>query len=600
VATKKTRAGTVIGAPLIDNGDGRHVPNFPDIQDLSKRLRFSPQKGRIMLDDRRMILFHVSSLSILRRELIESMGIEAARGILTRIGYQAGARDAELTKKVRHGGDIYDLFLVGPQMLSLEGVVFSKPLNVQIDVQKGHYFGEFTWRDSSENEAHIAAYGIGSQPVCWMQIGYACGFTSTFMGKPILYRELECRGMGHEHCHLIGKPIDEWDSPEDDVRFLQVGDFVTWTPKTPAQSVANRSQALRDTEVIPNNAGMIGISAGFNTVCHMVKKVAPTEATVLFLGESGVGKEIFAQNLHVQSQRVHAPFVAVNCAAIPEHLMESELFGVEKGGYTGATNSRPGRFERANHGTLFLDEIGTLSLTAQGKLLRALQQSEIERVGDTKVRKVDVRLIAATNVDLRQAVKAGEFREDLFFRLNVFPISVPPLRDRRDDIPLLMEWFLRRFSSIYKKHITGFRERAVDALLAYDWPGNVRELENIIERAVILAEEGGALDYCHLFTSGEEVRPDAFALNANGVVSPASNRTAAAGLADVQRAVHAAEMQNVPNGEALPTLADAEAVLIRTAVARARGNLSKAARELGISRPKLAYRLRKIGENSGD
>ncbi len=596
MATKKSRAASVSGTPLIDQGDGKHVPNFPDIQDLSKRLRFSPQKGRIMLDDRRMILFHVSSLSILRRELIESVGIEAARGILTRIGYQAGARDAELTKKVRHSGDIYDLFLVGPQMLSLEGVVFSKPLNLQIDVQKGHYFGEFTWRDSSENEAHIAAYGIGSQPVCWMQIGYACGFTSTFMGKPILYRELECRGMGHEYCHLIGKPIDEWDSPEDDVRFLQVGEFVTWTPKSPVERISGIPHGLGEAEILPNNAGIIGISAGFNTVCHMVKKVAPTEATVLFLGESGVGKEIFAQNLHAQSMRAHAPFVAVNCAAIPEHLMESELFGVEKGGFTGATNSRPGRFERANHGTLFLDEIGTLSLTAQGKLLRALQQSEIERVGDTRVRKVDVRLVAATNVDLREAVKAGHFREDLFFRLNVFPISVPPLRDRRDDIPLLMEWFLRRFSSSYKKRITGFRERAVDALLAYDWPGNVRELENIIERAVILAEDGGALDYCHLFTSGEDVQTDAFALNASGGVSPAASRTGQTALEDVQRVVDA---QAAP-GEHLPTLADAEAILIRTAVARARGNLSKAARELGITRPKLAYRLRKIGENAGD
>lgn len=594
MAAKKTRAGSISGTPLIADIGAKHVPNFPDIQDLSKRLRFSPHQGRIMLDDRRMILFHVSSLSILRRELIESVGLEAARGILTRIGYQAGARDAELTKKVRHNADIYDLFLVGPQMLSLEGVVFSKPLNLQIDVQTGHYYGEFTWRDSSENEAHIAAYGIGSAPVCWMQIGYACGFTSTFMGRPILYRELECRGMGHELCHLIGKPIDEWESPEDDVRFLQVGDFVTWTPKTQAARSDERADVRLASQSVPSSFGMIGISAGFNTVCHMVKKVAPTEATVLFLGESGVGKEIFAQNLHAQSLRADAPFVAVNCAAIPEHLMESELFGVEKGGYTGATNSRPGRFERAHHGTLFLDEIGTLSLTAQGKLLRALQQGEIERVGDTKVRKIDVRVIAATNVDLRQVVKEGHFREDLFYRLNVFPINVPSLRHRRDDIPLLMDWFLRRFSSTYRKNITGFRERAVDALLAYDWPGNVRELENIIERAVILADQGGSLDVCHLFTSGEEVRPDSFALNASGVVAPAMNRETPLVREDIQRLVGSAKMDEDANSDGLPSLADAEAVLIKTAVKRARGNLSKAARELGISRPKLAYRLRKI------
>lgn len=594
--SNQNRSESVSGNPLIEHRDGKYVPNFPDFQDLAKRLRFSPRKGRIMLDDQRMILFHVSSLSILRRELIESVGPEAARGILTRIGYQAGARDAELTKKVRRGADIYDLFLIGPQTLSLEGVVFSEPLNLQIDVQRGHYYGEFIWRDSSENEAHIAAYGIGSEPVCWMQIGYACGFTSTFMGKPILYRELECRGMGHEYCHLIGKPIDEWDSPEDDVRFLQIGDFVTWNSKLGPRGTPGKVPPSRQTDAIPNISGMIGISAGFNTVCHMVKKVAPTEATVLFLGESGVGKEIFAQHLHEQSARPDAPFIAVNCAAIPEHLMESELFGVEKGGFTGATNSRPGRFERANHGTLFLDEIGTLSLTAQGKLLRALQQSEIERVGDTRVRKVDVRLIAATNVDLREAVRTGHFREDLYFRLNVFPIKVPPLRDRRDDIPLLMEWFLRRFSASYKKTITGFRERAIDALLAYDWPGNVRELENMIERAVILADDGGALDHCHLFTSGEEIRPEAFALNANGVVSPADNRQRTDGFADIQALMNSADPRQSSGEEELPTLDDIETALIRTAVAKASGNLSKAARVLGITRSKLAYRLRKAGE----
>ena len=218
----------------------------------------------------------------------------------------------------------------------------------------------------------------------------------------------------------------------------------------------------------------------------MVKKVAPTDATVLFLGESGVGKEIFSHNLHRLSKRAKGPFIAVNCAAIPEQLAESELFGVEKGGFTGATVSRPGRFERAHGGTLFLDEIGTLSFTAQGKLLRALQEGEIERVGDTQVRKVDVRVIAATNVNLRDAVRDGSFREDLYFRLNVFPVRVPPLRDRRDDIPLMMNWFMQRACKKHGKAITGFRERAVDALINYRWPGNVREMENMIERAVIL------------------------------------------------------------------------------------------------------------------
>jgi transcriptional regulator with AAA-type ATPase domain len=381
-----------------------------------------------------MMLMHISNLGSLRQELIESLGKERARGLITRIGYQAGARDAEMTRKVRADLSIYDDFLAGPQLVSLEGIVFCEPLGLHIDVEKGEYYGAFHLVDCAEAEAHVATYGIGNEGVCWMLVGYACGYTSAFMGRPILWREFECRSMGHQKCRVIGKPVEEWTDAEDDLRFLQIGDFVKWTTDSPAPEPAPSRLAERISSANANAFGMVGISSGFNTVCHMVKKVAPTEATVLFLGESGVGKEIFANNLHQLSSRCNGPFIAVNCAAIPEHLMESELFGVEKGGFTGATSSRPGRFERADGETLFLDEIGTLSFTAQGKLLRAIQESEIERVSDSRTRKVDVRLIAATNVNLREEVQAGRFREDLFYRLNVFPIKVPPLRERRDDI----------------------------------------------------------------------------------------------------------------------------------------------------------------------
>jgi two-component system, NtrC family, response regulator HydG len=207
----------------------------------------------------------------------------------------------------------------------------------------------------------------------------------------------------------------------------------------------------------------------------MLERVAPTTAAVLFTGESGTGKELFANNLHTLSPRANKPFVAINCAAIPETLIEAELFGVERGAYTGATNSRAGRFERASGGTLFLDEIGALSLVAQGKLLRAIQEGEIERVGGSNAKSVDVRIVAATNVDLRADVKARRFREDLFFRLNVFPIDLPPLRERRDDIPLLMEHLLALYSSRHKRRFTGFTRRAVEALLNYDYAGNVRD-----------------------------------------------------------------------------------------------------------------------------
>lgn len=555
----------------------------PAIHDLAKRLRFAPQQGRIWLDDQRMMLMHISSLGALRQELIESLGKETARGLITRIGYQAGTHDAAMARKVRAGFNTYDDFLAGPQLVSLEGIVHCEPIALDIDVGRGHYFGDFYLIDSSEAEAHIASYGIGNDAVCWMLIGYACGYTSAFMGRPILWREIECRGMGHAKCRVIGKPVEEWDDPQDDLRFLQIGDFVKWSLEPQTMLPATSRIAERIARAPENSFGVVGISAGFNTVCHMVNKVAPTEATVLFLGESGVGKEVFANNLHRLSKRADKPFVAVNRASIPEHLMESELFGVERGGYTGATSSRPGRFERADGGTLFLDEIGTLSYTAQGKLLRALQQGELERVGDTRTRKIDVRVIAATNVNLREAVKAGQFREDLFFRLNVFPILVPPLRERRDDIPLMMNWFLQRLAKKHDKQITGFRERAVDAMFNYDWPGNVRELENMIERAVILAEDGGALDLCHLFTTGEEIDVSSFILKRSGNIA----------LMDEPVETPSAPASTGPG--ARPGLAETEVAMLRAAIAEANGNLSLAARVLGISRPTLAYRLRKYG-----
>ena len=547
----------------------------PAIHDLANRLRFAPNQGRIWLDDQRMMLIHVSSLGALRQELIESLGPETARGLITRIGYQAGARDAAMAKKLRSGAGAFHHFIAGPQLVSLEGIVHCEPLALEFDVSSGRYYGDFALIDCAEAEAHLTSYGIGEEPTCWMLVGYACGYTSTFMGKPILWREIECRGVGHDRCRVIGQPVEKWgEAAREDLRYLQIGDFVKWTPSTIATPpVTARLAASRE-----NDFGMVGISSGFNTVCHMVKKVAPTDATVLFLGESGVGKEIFSHNLHRLSKRARGPFVAVNCAAIPEQLTESELFGVEKGGFTGATASRPGRFERAHGGTLFLDEIGTLTYTAQGKLLRALQEGEIERVGDTRTRKVDVRVIAATNVNLRESVKAGTFREDLFFRLNVFPIRVPPLRDRRDDIPLMMNWFLQRACKKHDKTITGFRERAVDALINYRWPGNVREMENMIERAAIMADDGGAIDLVHLFTSGEEVDSTTFTLQRNGALSDAVEPDE--------------EEIPMPVG-ALPALAETEARMLRLALAEANGNLSLAARLLSISRPTLAYRLRK-------
>lgn len=569
----------------------------PGYADLLARVHFSPQDGRIWLDEQRMQLIHTSAMGVLRRELIESLGIDRARGLLTRMGYNSGAHDAALARRLRPNSSHEEMFSVGPQLHAIEGIVQVEKVVLEIDIERGRYYGEFIWHHSSEDEEHVRIYGIGTEPVCWMQAGYASGYTSVFMGRPVLFRELECRSTGETQCRIIGKPVDDWGDEQDDARFLQAESFSRGLSATSRRPAGVQPHA--ETAAMFGENEIVGVSTGFNAVCHMLRCVADTNATVLFLGESGVGKEVFSRTLHRISPRADEAFVAINCAAIPENLVESELFGVERGAYTGATNSREGRFERAHGGTLFLDEIGILSLTAQGKLLRALQEGEIERVGSTQVRKVDVRVVAATNLDLRSEARAGRFREDLFFRLNVFPVRVPPLRDRREDIPVLMNHFLRKFCLRHRRDVTGFTARAIDALLTYELPGNIRELENMIERGVILARAGGAIDTPHLFTGGELREHSSFGLRGDGHVASAGRLDAGADTAApaaVQSAMERIERLFSESGDVTDFSLDQiestlEAALLQCAIKRAGGNLSAAARLLGITRSRLVYRL---------
>ncbi|CAM2152501.1 Transcriptional regulatory protein XylR [Pararobbsia alpina] len=576
---------------------------YPDIADLMSRLHFVPEEGRIWLDDQRMVLTHTGAIGAMRRELIDSLGLEAARGLLTRMGYNSGARDAELARRVRPDNSVTEMFAVGPQLHMLEGITAVEPVRLDIDVEHGKYYGEFIWKQCAEDEEHIRIYGIGAEPVCWTQIGYASGYTSVFMGRPILYREVECRALGQAHCRIVGMPVEEWgDEAADDLRYMQAQSFsqglsVVGTQRTARGTTATPSV---DTPTAFGDDNMVGASPGFNAVCHMIRRVADTRATVLFLGESGVGKEVCARTLHRISKVRNGPFVAVNCAAIPEQLIEAELFGVEKGAYTDATKSREGRFERADGGTLFLDEVGILSMTAQGKLLRALQEGEIERVGDSRTRQVEVRVVAATNLDLRDEIKAGRFREDLYFRLNVFPITVPSLRERREDVPVLLNHLLRKYSARHSRTITGFTGRALDALLSYDWPGNIREMENIVERGVILASEGGAIDLSHLFTSGEKIQKSLFGLDTDGSLASSldlerkSSREHDSEVDRVTRKVNHLLLGMGTEADAT-SLDDIETALLKSAVERAQGNLSAAARLLGITRPQLVYRLKSRG-----
>ncbi len=250
---------------------------------------------------------------------------------------------------------------------------------------------------------------------------------------------------------------------------------------------SERNDLRKKVEIVKHFSGIVGNSLALRETLARVEAVAPTPATVLILGESGVGKELVARAIHAQSSRAQQPLVKVNCASVPQELFESEFFGHVKGSFTGAHRDRAGRFELANGGTLFLDEVAEIPLALQAKLLRVLQDCQFERVGDEKTRKVDVRVVAATNQNLRKAIAAGRFREDLYYRLGVFPIEVPPLRARRADIVMLAAHFLERICDKFHRESLVLTRRHMDLLRAYDWPGNIRELRNMIERAVILS-----------------------------------------------------------------------------------------------------------------
>jgi len=309
---------------------------------------------------------------------------------------------------------------------------------------------------------------------------------------------------------------------------------------------------------------IVGRSPAMQQIFATIMRVAPTRATVLLAGESGVGKDLIARAIHFHSPRKDRPFVKINCTALPENLMESELFGYEKGAFTGATTSKPGKFEQADSGTVMLDEIGDVPANIQVKLLRVLQEREFERLGSNKTLHIDVRVIAATNRDLRAALEEGTFREDLYYRLNVVPLEIPPLRERKEDIPYLAGHFVEKLAPEMGDQITGITNAAIDKLMQYSWPGNVRELENVIERSMVMA-------------TGDKLDANDIRLDMN------------------LRPRHSNGDLTLPEGMSLDAY---EQELIRDALKRANGNKSQAARLLGLTRNALRYRLTQMGIES--
>jgi DNA-binding NtrC family response regulator len=471
---------------------------------LAELLDFRPDLGVIRLHEQRVVLLSAAAMGLLRKELIDTFGRDIARRLLMRFGYADGYHDAVNLRERFKWRDPLEGLGAGAILHTLEGIVRSEVIRLERS-EDGRFEAEFAWHDSYEAEQHVHHYGKSEDRVCWSLAGYASGYTSACLGQEMYFRESVCAGQGAKQCTIIGRHAAGWG---DDLPALR-SDFQGTSLKEEidrlqiavhrrAQHVAKRERQLeereRELDLLRDRINRHAESRKFvvrspamQEVLELAAQVAPLDTTVLVYGESGTGKEFVVRMIHEQSRRASGSFVSINCAALTETLLESELFGHVRGAFTGAVRDKPGLFEVASNGTLFLDEIGEVAPTIQAKLLRALQEREIRRVGAERTIKINTRVVAATNRDLRAAVAAGTFREDLYFRLGAFIIAIPPLRDRREDIPPMVHEFVRRAATRMGKDVRTVSAEAMTLLMRYSWPGNVRELEHAIERAVILA-----------------------------------------------------------------------------------------------------------------
>jgi DNA-binding NtrC family response regulator len=472
---------------------------------LAELLDFRPDQGIIRLHEQRVVILSAAAMGLLRKELMDTLGLETARRVAIRFGFADGYHDAVNLRERSDWTDPAEGIQAGAVLQTLEGIVRADVRKIEHDAATGRFEEEVVWHDSYVAEQHVHHFGKTSVPVCWSLVGYASGFVSACLGKEIYFRETSCIAQGQKQCVAVGRDAESWGTELDVIRADFQAATVGHEIERLHDAVSKRVKELdrrerllerRERELnllrerINRHAASKNFIAGsrpMQDVLELAARVAPLDTTVLVYGESGTGKEFIVRLIHDQSPRAAAPFVSINCAALTETLLESELFGHVRGAFTGAVRDKAGLFEVAGTGTIFLDEIGEIAPTVQAKLLRALQEREIRRVGAERSVKVNARVVAATNRDLREAVNAGTFREDLYFRLGAFIITVPPLRERREDIPPLVHNFLVRAAARMKKDVSSVSADAMTALMNYRWPGNVRELEHAVERAVILA-----------------------------------------------------------------------------------------------------------------
>ena len=475
---------------------------------LVELLDFPPEGGSIWLADERVVIQSVSALGMLRKDLIRNYGIEAARHLILRMAYAQGYLQGLMLAE-RYGAKV--AVPSGPIVFGLEGL--GKPtLVVKINDPDGPSFHEEAIvHKSPEAEQHMLLFGKSKIPVCWNTTGFASGYQSAVRGQLVYFEEETCVARGDSHCHITGREIDCSQRPAQTsaTEPLPIGDifgdireemnrkFQGFRKKESRVKLHESGPGNVDEDesrdgveraiVLPGENRFIVSDRAMSAAVHAAMQVAPLPTTVLIRGESGTGKEFFAHLIHHNSGHTNAPFVSLNCAALTESLLESELFGHVRGAFTGAIRDKAGLLELARDGTLFLDEVGDMPLAVQAKLLRALELRQIRKVGGEADIRVHARVVAATNVDLPAAIDAGTFRRDLYFRLAGFEIHLPALRERREAIPILSYEFLKRAASAFGKKVISISPDAMSRLIHYSWPGNVRELKHAIERAVIVS-----------------------------------------------------------------------------------------------------------------
>jgi len=465
---------------------------------LEELVEFS--EGCLSLQGRRLVLHDINAFMQFRRDLLAMVGPEQARRILVRYGFAWGFADAAAMARVFNWDDKVEWLKAGPRMLNLQGVVRAALNRIELDEPNGKLEMELTWHDSPEAEPPEEKGQDGGAPSCWVLIGYTSGYASYVMGGEVYFIEQRCVSRGDKVCRALGKDVESWgEELAAHLHYFQAEDIygkVNALTDELRRKTAELERERRRLDLLRRESRRLVIevhSESFRRVLELANRIARFDSSVLITGETGTGKEVLARHIHENSTRAANQFVAVNCGALPETLLESELFGHRSGAFTGAIRDQIGLFEQAGEGTIFLDEIGDITPAMQLKILRVLQEREIMRLGERKPRKVDIRVIAATNRNLRAMIAEGTFREDLYYRLGVIEIEVPPLRQRREDILPLARYFCERLSRRLKMPRLHLDARCLDYLQAYDWPGNVRELENAIERAAVLSREGTVL-----------------------------------------------------------------------------------------------------------